>query len=443
MSTVVERHAVALGELLVGDGPAVVIGGRVSLRGRGRAEPYAVLRERRGPVLLAEPASAADLPAIAELADAVVVGASWTRDIPLVRATAALGLPVVVERRASASLEEWLGLAGYCAAEGDGRVILCEGGRPDLGLMRAARAATGRPVLVDVSADPGLSAAAVAAGADGLIVSPCGAPRGTYGSETPHNAYGAVGTGASRANGAGAGRSEVSRGSGAGLSRGNGAGRSEASHGGGAGGSEASQGRGVAVKERYAGAEALEISAALAVRSRASMMSPDGERAPRGADDGVLGETWTHSRVAGEPGADMRAAEEGRADAGAAELAAEDPVEAGAGLRVAEEAVTVVGALLRDESPTTLAECRQAIDRVDAALATLLERRAALAGIVQRIKPVGGFAGRDLARERAVVARMALRAPTLGETRLAPIMNAVIEAGLHLAEERAADRPPV
>nr|WP_235854695.1 chorismate mutase [Nonomuraea aridisoli] len=99
--------------------------------------------------------------------------------------------------------------------------------------------------------------------------------------------------------------------------------------------------------------------------------------------------------------------------------------------------------MLRDESPTTLAECRQAIDRVDAALATLLERRAALAGIVQRIKPVGGFAGRDLARERAVVARMALRAPTLGETRLAPIMNAVIEAGLHLAEERAADRPPV
>ncbi|KAB8188333.1 chorismate mutase [Nonomuraea phyllanthi] len=94
--------------------------------------------------------------------------------------------------------------------------------------------------------------------------------------------------------------------------------------------------------------------------------------------------------------------------------------------------------MLRPEAPATLPECRQAIDRVDAALATLLERRAALAGIVQRIKPVGGFAGRDLARERALVARMALRAPSLGEARLAPIMNAVIEAGLHLAEERAA-----
>ncbi|MFG1695685.1 chorismate mutase [Nonomuraea sp. NPDC049309] len=232
-------------------------------------------------VTLVEPAGAADLPAIAAHAQAVVVGASWTRDIPLVRAAAGLGLPVVVERRPGASLEEWLGLADYCAVEGDGRVILCEGGRPDLSLVRAARAASGRPVLVDVTGDPGLSAAAVAAGADGLI-----------------------------------------------------------------------------------------------------------------------------------------AGQDGRA--------------------LAEEAVTVVGGLLRPESPATLPECRAAIDRVDAALATLLERRVELAGIVQRIKPVGGFAGRDMERERALVARMALRAPSLGEPGLAPIMNAVIEAGLRLSEQRAA-----
>ena len=87
---------------------------------------------------------------------------------------------------------------------------------------------------------------------------------------------------------------------------------------------------------------------------------------------------------------------------------------------------------------TSLEEARAAIDRVDAALATLLERRVELAGIVQRIKPVGGFAGRDMERERALVARMALRAPSLGEPGLAPIMNAVIEAGLRLSEQRAA-----
>ncbi|YCK40430.1 chorismate mutase [Actinomadura sp. ATCC 39365] len=297
MTSTLERHMVTIGGLRVGHGPAVVIGGRVSLRPhRGQVDAREALGER---ATLVEPYSAADLPAIAALADAVVVGATWTRDIPLVRAAAGLGLPVVVERRPSASVEEWVGLAGYCAAEGNDQVVLCEGGRLDLGVLRAARAASGRPVLADVSRDPGLAAAAVAAGADGLVVA------------GPGDSGGAGGAGAS-----------------------------------------------------------------------------------------------------------------GRAD-GAADV------------RAAEEAVTLVGALLRPESPATLAECREAIDRVDAALATLLERRAALAGVVQRLKPVGGFAGRDLARERALVARMAARAPQLGEERLAAVMNAVIEAGLHLAEERA------
>ncbi|MEV5891038.1 chorismate mutase [Nonomuraea fuscirosea] len=305
MSSTLERRAVPVGGLLVGEGPAVVIGGRVSLRarrGQAGAGPVAI----EGATLV-EPYSADDLPAIAEHADAVVVGASWTRDIPLVRAAAGLGLPVVVERRREASVAEWLELADYCAAEGDGQVILCEGGRPDLGLMRAAKVASGRPVLADVSADVGLSAAAVAAGADGLIV----------GSPDPAPTWG------------------TAQGTAAGT---------------------------------------------------------------------------------GSPGSGT-----------------------GADRLVAEEAVVLVGALLRDEAPATLPECRQAIDRLDAALATLLERRAELAGIVQRIKPVGGFAGRDLGRERALIARMAVRAPALGEARLAPIMNAVIEAGLHLAEERAAE----
>lgn len=301
MSSTLERHVVTVGGLRVGDGPAVVIS-RTSLRGPGGATE--MWRARDG-VTLVEPGSAADLPAIAGAADGVVIGAAWTRDIPLVRAVAGLGLPVVVERRASATLEEWLGLADYCALECDDRVILCETGRLDLGLLRAARAASGRPVLADVSADLGLSAAVVAAGADGLIVSrpPADGPEG--------------GTG-------------------------------------------------------------------------------DAHRAD---ERGTAGE---------------------------------------AGVRLAEEAVTLVGPLVRPETPATLPECRQAIDRVDAALATLLERRAALAGIVQTLKPVGGFAGRDMGREQALVARMANRAPELGEARLAPIMNAVIEAGLSLAEERSA-----
>ncbi|GGO75406.1 hypothetical protein GCM10012289_50410 [Nonomuraea cavernae] len=301
-----ERHVVTVGGLRVGAGPAVVIGGRVSLR-EHRGPAAETLRER---ATLVEPSAAADLPVIAARAEAVVVGAAWTRDVPLVRAAAGLGLPVVVERRPAASLEEWLGLADYCAAECGDQVILCERGRLDLGLLRAARAASGRPVLVDVSADVGLSAAAVAAGADGLVL------------------------------------------------------------------------------------------------DRSLTTGPP---------------------VSGPDAAASRAGEE--------ETAARTDEETA--LRAAEEAVTLVGALLRPETPATLPECREAIDRVDAALATLLERRAALAGTVQRLKPVGGFAGRDPGRERDLVARMASRAPELGAERLAPVMNAVIEAGLHLAEDRA------
>ncbi|MDA2813952.1 chorismate mutase [Nocardiopsis sp. RSe5-2] len=80
-------------------------------------------------------------------------------------------------------------------------------------------------------------------------------------------------------------------------------------------------------------------------------------------------------------------------------------------------------------------ELRGRIDQVDAELAELLERRALLAAQVQRLKPVGGFAGRDEKRERSLVAAMARRAPRLGERRLSRIMRAVIEAGLDAAEQ--------
>ncbi|RFU36891.1 chorismate mutase [Actinomadura logoneensis] len=85
---------------------------------------------------------------------------------------------------------------------------------------------------------------------------------------------------------------------------------------------------------------------------------------------------------------------------------------------------------------------RTAIDTIDAALADLLARRAAMAGVVQRLKPVGGFAGRNPERERRIVAAMAERAPALGAERLARIMNAVIEAGLEVAEESATHASP-
>jgi chorismate mutase len=110
--------------------------------------------------------------------------------------------------------------------------------------------------------------------------------------------------------------------------------------------------------------------------------------------------------------------------------------------RVAEirEKAAMLAPLLRDDEPGTVEDARAAIDRVDAALATLLERRAELAGLVQRLKPVGGFAGRDPGRERRIVETMAARAPRLGPGRIARIMTAVIEAGLQASEEHDLSR---
>ncbi|WP_159941135.1 MULTISPECIES: chorismate mutase [unclassified Nocardiopsis] len=94
----------------------------------------------------------------------------------------------------------------------------------------------------------------------------------------------------------------------------------------------------------------------------------------------------------------------------------------------------------RENAPSEqIRQLRGRIDQMDAELAGLLERRALVAAQVQRLKPVGYFAGRDARRERELVERMAEHAPRLGPERLAAIMDSVITAGLAAAQEEAAD----
>ena len=77
---------------------------------------------------------------------------------------------------------------------------------------------------------------------------------------------------------------------------------------------------------------------------------------------------------------------------------------------------------------------RHQIDEVDANLAELLARRFALTAAVQGQKAAsgtaGGHAGRDLARERAIVTRMVQHVPGLDADRVAPIMDVVIGESL-------------
>lgn len=99
------------------------------------------------------------------------------------------------------------------------------------------------------------------------------------------------------------------------------------------------------------------------------------------------------------------------------------------------DTVTTLTLVVRQVYPHSLPGCRDAIDRVDAALASLLEYRVALVGEIQRHKAVSGHAGRDRSREAEIVHAMAHRAPSLDRAQLAKIMDAVITVGLDAVAE--------
>ncbi len=77
-----------------------------------------------------------------------------------------------------------------------------------------------------------------------------------------------------------------------------------------------------------------------------------------------------------------------------------------------------------------LAFFRGLIDDVDDQLGDLLARRVALTREVQQLKAGGGAEPRDPERERQIAARLAVRAPELGEERLAWIVHAIVSASL-------------
>jgi chorismate mutase len=115
----------------------------------------------------------------------------------------------------------------------------------------------------------------------------------------------------------------------------------------------------------------------------------------------------------------------------------------GAVVSAVRETAAVIAPLVRSGVPDTLPACREAIDGVDATLAVLLERRVELAAAVQRLKPLGGHAGRDHEREASIVRAMGRRAPSLSRPHLLRIMGEVIAAGLDVAEQRQPLDPPV
>ena len=144
--------------------------------------------EETGLVTVTELIDQHDLDAVIEHADIIQIGARNMQNYPLLTAVGKTGHPVVIKRGPSATIDEWMLAAEYVLAQGNGNVILCERGiHPldrdhirytlDLSAVPVAKFLSHLPVIVDPSHASGnyryvaaLSKAAVAAGADGLIM---------------------------------------------------------------------------------------------------------------------------------------------------------------------------------------------------------------------------------------------------------------------------------
>lgn len=119
--------------------------------------------------------------------DIIQVGARNMQNFPLLREVGELGKPVLLKRGASSSIDEMLMAADYILMSGKSEVILCERGirtfetatrnTLDLSAVPVLKAKSHLPVIVDPSHGTGhwelvesMSMAAVAAGADGLMI---------------------------------------------------------------------------------------------------------------------------------------------------------------------------------------------------------------------------------------------------------------------------------
>lgn len=129
----------------------------------------------------------ADVERVAESADAFQVGARNMQNYRLLQALGEQGKPVVLKRGMAATVDELLSAAEYILAGGNPNVIVCERGIKtfetgtrntlDISAVPRIKAASHLPVLIDPSHAagertlvPSLSLAAVAAGADGLLI---------------------------------------------------------------------------------------------------------------------------------------------------------------------------------------------------------------------------------------------------------------------------------
>ena len=189
--------------MLLDTARAVKTAGATMLRGgafKPRSSPYAfqglgaealeLLAEARaatGLMVVTEVLDPRDVDLVARHADVIQVGTRNMQNYALLAELGRTGRPVLLKRGYAATLDELLLAAEHLMANGNGNVILCERGirtfetktrnTLDVGAVPALKSETHLPVIVDPSHAAGradlvapLALAAIAAGADGLMV---------------------------------------------------------------------------------------------------------------------------------------------------------------------------------------------------------------------------------------------------------------------------------
>lgn len=145
------------------------------------------VRSETGLPVVTEIVDAADIDVVAEYADMLQVGTRNMANFALLQALGSVGKPIMLKRGMSSTIEEWLMAAEYIAQRGNLEIVLCERGirtfetatrnTLDISAIPVVQALSHLPIIVDPSHSGGrrdlvapLTRAAVAVGADGVII---------------------------------------------------------------------------------------------------------------------------------------------------------------------------------------------------------------------------------------------------------------------------------
>jgi len=144
-------------------------------------------REQTGIAVVTELMDVEHAAAVEEASDVIQIGTRNMQNFSLLKRVGRCRKPVLLKRGMSATLEDWLMAAEYVMAGGNYQVILCERGvrtfsdhsrnTLDLSVIPPAKALSHLPIFVDPSHGtgkrayvPAMSLAALASGADGLLI---------------------------------------------------------------------------------------------------------------------------------------------------------------------------------------------------------------------------------------------------------------------------------